>query len=643
MFTTQSRVEELLSEQYIQTEVKAYLDTQVNLLDEIYERICQWLIDYRTGVYGKTYASKDERLAEVQKHVDDLPRYVLYSVCLLGKTTLQATATKLGLYIHEDVLTAAKSGSEILAVCDGLGYEIIRPKAFSGNTFEIQPLISIPNEIKQALNLSLFLPPMVSRPNAWTTKSNGGYDLTHNYAILGDRYNKHDNPINLHVLNLLQDVSYRLDSTITKEDDVLDIDSIDPKSREQAQANFNQALQENRYVYTEMGNKPFHFVFQYDKRGRIYSKGYHINIQGNSYRKAMLKFANAEKLTEEGWKWLKIDLANHYGLDKSTWQERLDFIDENIDSMLTNPDEWIFKAEEPLLFKSALNSYQMSLITGTSDQIVRLDATCSGPQLMSVVMRDEEAMARLNVLGDSCRNDFYTLVAQEVYNRTKDSSLWGTNPNFKEIRSNIKKAIMTTYYNSTRKPEEYFGKDTKELQVYYEVLDEFTTGARKLQKTINDLWDNSKVVYQWTLPDSHTAYCPVITTKTSRIEIKEMKGGTAVMNFIHSINQGSEEEKRSLCPNIVHSLDAYVCRRVITILAEKGIAVSPIHDSFGVSPNNCEALRKAYREVLAELYREDIINNILTEIDPTAKLDRPDYKLKTSMAIKNNLNGYYIC
>lgn len=86
-----------------------------------------------------------------------------------------------------------------------------------------------------------------------------------------------------------------------------------------------------------------------------------------------------------------------------------------------------------------------------------------------------------------------------------------------------------------------------------------------------------------------------------------------------------------------------MCRRVITILAEKGIAVSPIHDSFGVSPNNCEALRKAYREVLAELYREDIINNILTEIDPTAKLDRPDYKLKTSMAIKNNLNGYYIC
>jgi hypothetical protein len=46
-------------------------------------------------------------------------------------------------------------------------------------------------------------------------------------------------------------------------------------------------------LMAEQGNR-FWFNHKVDKRGRIYSHGYHINPQGTSFKKAMLEFADAE-------------------------------------------------------------------------------------------------------------------------------------------------------------------------------------------------------------------------------------------------------------------------------------------------------------------------------------------------------------
>lgn len=111
--------------------------------------------------------------------------------------------------------------------------------------------------------------------------------------------------------------------------------------------------------------------------------------------------------------------------------------------MLADIDAWSDKADDPLLAKSALLSYRDSLATGKSNHIVRLDATTSGPQLMSVMARDIESMERFNVIGSSVRRDFYTEVATAIYDQTRDSKLWGETPSFKKIRKDIKASIMT--------------------------------------------------------------------------------------------------------------------------------------------------------------------------------------------------------
>jgi DNA-directed RNA polymerase len=53
------------------------------------------------------------------------------------------------------------------------------------------------------------------------------------------------------------------------------------------------------YFYTllaKQGNK-LYFNHKVDKRGRIYSQGYHLNTQGTAFKKAMLEFAKEELVT----------------------------------------------------------------------------------------------------------------------------------------------------------------------------------------------------------------------------------------------------------------------------------------------------------------------------------------------------------
>ena len=80
------------------------------------------------------------------------------------------------------------------------------------------------------------------------------------------------------------------------------------------------------------------------------------------------------------------------------------------------------------------------------------------------------------------------------------------------------------------------------------------------------------------------------------------------------------------------------------MLAEQGIELSPIHDSFGVHPNHCDVLRQCYRGLLARLYRENLIDSILSEVVGEAvEVERPKADPEVEKAIRSNVNGYYIC
>jgi DNA-directed RNA polymerase, mitochondrial len=67
----------------------------------------------------------------------------------------------------------------------------------------------------------------------------------------------------------------------------------------------------------------------------------HLNHIGDDLSRGLLKFHEAKPLTERGLRWLKIHLANLYGFDKGTFDERARFVDEHLNEIYDS-------AERPL-------------------------------------------------------------------------------------------------------------------------------------------------------------------------------------------------------------------------------------------------------------------------------------------------------
>lgn len=624
---------ESYSRKAVLAEIKIELEQSEKTIELVASKIAQWKDNYLAGNIGKRYEAKD-KLVSLVTDFDELAISILFTTLMMKENSIQSYIGHFASQIHfetPDSYDKVKLAAWIIGGLNETIFSINKPRLGSMETYTIVPKINISAEMSSKLARTFFLPPSDEVLLDWTNKYNGGYEFEKNYAILGDKFNAHDMPIDLRTLNILQDVEYELtDTTLTPE-------LPDEEWGDEALEAFKLSQIQARKVLAEYKDKEFRFVWQFDKRGRVYSKGYDINVQGNTYRKASLKFAKTEKVSDRGMYWLKVDIANHYGLDKLSFDERVAWVDRH-ESIL----EGIFHlAEEPLLYTEAVKAYRAAEAGEAIGHIVRLDATASGPQIMSVLARDEIGMRNLNVLGDK-RADLYTDIAKIMYENTKDSDIWKEfDGDFAKIRKVIKKATMTSYYNSEAKPKELFGEDTPELKEFYNALDQVTPGARKIQRIINDAWDKSKDCNSWTLPDGHTAYCPVTKTLESRLEIPEI--GAKIV-YTHTVQRANDAEKRSLCPNVVHSLDAWICRQVIKALETQGIQVSPIHDSFGVHPNYCGELRKAYKGAIARLYRENILENILCEITgKELKLDIPEVDKNVLSNIMTNDKGYYIC
>ena len=133
--------------------------------------------------------------------------------------------------------------------------------------------------------------------------------------------------------------------------------------------------------------------------------------------------------TFTGTEYVKIDLANQFGLDRLRWQDRLHWVNNNRPDMPTLAD----KAKVRYAFEKALRA----LVHAESDQptnhIMGLDATASGIQIMSAMSGCHLSAKTVNLVDTGNREDLYANISREM------STLLGT-----EIeRDVIKKPVMT--------------------------------------------------------------------------------------------------------------------------------------------------------------------------------------------------------
>ena len=169
--------------------------------------------------------------------------------------------------------------------------------------------VELDSEVTQYADNALYLPPLIIKPRKVRSNRDSGYITQRGESlILGFYENHHDDNICLDVLNTLNSNEYELDT------DFINQYEEQWHREELSQQEYEELSHADREIYNmdaktwkkfqEQGKffqhlmihhgNSFYLCNKVDKRGRIYSSGYHVNVQGSSFKKAMVNFKHHE-------------------------------------------------------------------------------------------------------------------------------------------------------------------------------------------------------------------------------------------------------------------------------------------------------------------------------------------------------------
>jgi hypothetical protein len=247
--------------------------------------------------------------------------------------------------------------------------------------------------------------------------------------------------------------------------------------------------------------------------------------------------------TFTGREYLKIDIANNFGLDKLDWDDRIAWFDANEPKL----DELITTAKEPALFYAGIKAYRDVIAGKPIGYMISLDATSSGLQLLAALTGDPLAAALCNVIDTGNREDAYVAIYHAMLSQVEDKS--------KISREDTKDAIMTAFYTSRAVPKRVFGEG-RLLDVFYDTLSQMAPGAWELNEAMLALWDPTAYEHSWVLPDNFHVHVKVMEQVKERVHFRN-----APYDVYFNVNRPMKEG-RSLGANKTHSIDGMIVREL---------------------------------------------------------------------------------
>lgn len=245
-------------------------------------------------ISGKYYDSKMARIAQLNDM--DIPAMVMDIFVGIAYAQRPELFTSVSAQMSSrlkfsDRTEAITTVAELMAVlCQTDAFDITKESKMA--SLMVVSRIPLPEQLVTFINNSQFLPPMVCEPLELTHNYSSGY-LTHNDSLILGSGNHHDGDLCLDVLNTMNRVALQLDTkflSTVEEEPTFDLDSQEKVEQWQ---HFKKQSYAVYSLMAQQGNR-FFLNHKVDKRGRIYSHGYHINPQGAAFKKAQLEFANEE-------------------------------------------------------------------------------------------------------------------------------------------------------------------------------------------------------------------------------------------------------------------------------------------------------------------------------------------------------------
>lgn len=302
----QESIERTYSRKYIDGYIRSEL-LDMPEIHAVMEKGVKLLSDWLDGDY---YPSKTQRLYQIK----GMDKYELVFDILVGTSYVQypelfqsvvgQLAGRLGFNDHRDgILTMA----ELLAVlCETDAYDIDKPTPRA--SLMLQSNITFSKQLLEYIENSCFLPPMVCVPQEIKHNRQSGY-LTHNDSVILKHYNHHDEDVCLDVINLQNQVPMAINVDFVKSveeqpgDDYFKVKYAKYKTTYRIQEErrlkadswdrFKKQTLKVAALMVGHGNR-FYFTHKVDKRGRLYTQGYHLNPQGTKHKRAQLDLADKE-------------------------------------------------------------------------------------------------------------------------------------------------------------------------------------------------------------------------------------------------------------------------------------------------------------------------------------------------------------
>ncbi|KAI5966494.1 RPO41 [Candida pseudojiufengensis] len=403
-----------------------------------------------------------------------------------------------------------------------------------------------------------------------------------------------------------------------------------------------------------------YFPHNLDFRGRAYPISPHLNHLGGDLTRALFLFWEGQELGESGLDWLKIQLANVYGVDKAPLSERIQFSTENLENILKsaeNPlkNNWWTKAEKPwqalsVCFELA-EAYKLPDPTKFVSHLpVHQDGTCNGLQHYAALGGDIEGAKQVNLNPADRPQDVYTYVAKLVENRVKVDAENGNEIAIflqdKIKRKVVKQTVMTNVYGVTfvgalaqikKQVIQHFGEDQEPhkfvkyltVQVFASIRELFENAhliqdwlgeaAKRISKSVSlDYGESADTDHElhssaviWTTPLGLPCVQPYRLNKHH--SVKTLVQDVLILNPSGTSTVDARKQQAGFPPNFIHSLDATHMLMTATGCGKLGLSFASVHDSFWTHAANVNKMNSILRDQFVRLHTTDLVQLLRDE------------------------------
>ena len=394
----------------------------------------------------------------------------------------------------------------------------------------------------------------------------------------------------------------------------------------------------------------FYHPYSLDFRGRAYTACELLSPQGSDFDKASILFAEAKPQTERGMYWLKVHTANLFDQDKLSFDERVTWVDDNMQMLLNivkdpyQNKEWLSdKQKKNPSFQRLAACYELARTDGLTQLPIQMDGKCNGSQHWSVIMGDKAVASLTNVTKNDKPQDLYGFIADQT------TSILSKNTNDVEwydrfieywqdgvTRDVVKRPTMCDAYGLTffgiQKYLKYEGhldwveaderqgavvEMARAVQEGLGITLSLPNAGKDWLRALASMANDCDKHLVWTTPSGFIVehvYQPIRQRRSYTELFNKKKFELVFANYYGGVN--SNGQMLGIAPNYIHSLDAAHMFLTLTRLLNNGLSsFSMIHDSYGVHAVDVDIMNDCLREAFVELHKDNVLETFKQDVE----------------------------